>query len=257
MGWKIKTLKRNLKLNRPILVEGLPGIGNVGKLAVDFLVDELNAKDFIELSSYDMPNMAFVNEEGLVEMPKIKLYYKKTKGNLPDLLFLSGDIQPTENRLSHEFSDSIITLSKKLNVREIITLGGIGLSQEIKRPKVYCTSHSQKLLDNYKKRNLKIKTNVYGVVGPIFGASGLLVGMAKEKKIPAAALLAETFNNPFNLGIKGAKELIKILNVRLNLKLDIKKLNLEVKKIEKQIKENLKETSKYEIEKNKDTTYIG
>ena len=255
MGWKIKTLKRNLKLNRPILVEGLPGIGNVGKLAIDFLVDELKAKDFLELSSYDMPNMAFVNEDGLVEMPKIKFYYKKTKGNSPDLIFLAGDIQPTENRTSHEFSDSVINLSKKLNVKEIITLGGIGLPKEVKNPKVYCTSHSQKLLDNYKKRNLKIKSNVYGVVGPIFGASGLLVGMAKEKNIPAAALLVETYNHPFNLGIKGAKELIKILNKRLNLDLNLKKLNSEVKRIEKQIKETSEET--FIHHKTKDTTYIG
>ena len=28
----------NLKFNKPILIEGLPGMGNVGKIAIDFMI---------------------------------------------------------------------------------------------------------------------------------------------------------------------------------------------------------------------------
>ena len=38
---EIKTVPR---LNKPVFIEGLPGIGNVGKIAVDFLIEELGAK---------------------------------------------------------------------------------------------------------------------------------------------------------------------------------------------------------------------
>jgi len=30
-----------LKLKNPILIEGLPGIGNVGKIAIDYIIDNL------------------------------------------------------------------------------------------------------------------------------------------------------------------------------------------------------------------------
>ena len=37
------------KLKNPILIEGLPGVGNVGKIAVDFLIDKFEATKFDSL----------------------------------------------------------------------------------------------------------------------------------------------------------------------------------------------------------------
>ena len=52
-SWQvIKEAKKIPKLNKPILIEGLPGIGNVGKLAVDFVIDELKAEKLYSLFSY-------------------------------------------------------------------------------------------------------------------------------------------------------------------------------------------------------------
>ena len=39
MSWIVKEYKK-IKATKPILIEGLPGIGNVGKVAIDFLIDE-------------------------------------------------------------------------------------------------------------------------------------------------------------------------------------------------------------------------
>ena len=49
MVWKVKKLS-NPRLKKPILVSGLPGVGNVGKIALDFMVDKLKAKKFMEIS---------------------------------------------------------------------------------------------------------------------------------------------------------------------------------------------------------------
>ena len=43
-GSSPKKFESKLKLNKPIFIEGLPGIANVGKIAVDFMIDELKAK---------------------------------------------------------------------------------------------------------------------------------------------------------------------------------------------------------------------
>ena len=43
------------KLNNAILIEGLPGIGNVGKLAVSHLINVLNAKKSLEIYSSSLP----------------------------------------------------------------------------------------------------------------------------------------------------------------------------------------------------------
>ena len=33
--------KKDFSIRNPVLIEGLPGIGNVGKIVVDFLIDQL------------------------------------------------------------------------------------------------------------------------------------------------------------------------------------------------------------------------
>ena len=65
------------------------------------------------------------------------------------------------------------------------------------------------------------------------GVSGLLVGLAGRRKIPAASLLAETYAHPQHLGLRSAKEILEILNEKLHLKLHLKELNKEIDEIEK------------------------
>lgn len=48
-------LKENLELKKPILVVGLPGVGLVGKLVAEHLVDELGAEKVIEVYSPHFP----------------------------------------------------------------------------------------------------------------------------------------------------------------------------------------------------------
>jgi putative transposase len=50
------------ELKNPILIEGLPGIGNVGKIAVDFMIDELKAKQFLENMSLAFDKSTVVKE---------------------------------------------------------------------------------------------------------------------------------------------------------------------------------------------------
>ena len=42
--WEIELLDKKVKIKNPVLLEGLPGIGNVGKIAADFIIEEIKAK---------------------------------------------------------------------------------------------------------------------------------------------------------------------------------------------------------------------
>ena len=260
--WKITQFGKTPKLHKPILIEGLPGIGNVGKVAVDFLIDELKAKKLIEITSYTFPHSVFVNEDNLVELPIVEIFHKKLKNR--DVLLLGGDVQPVDEISSYEFSDKILDLAEKNNVKEIITLGGIGLSDIPKKPKIYCTGNSKKIINAY--RSDAVSNNLYGVVGPIVGVSGLLLGLASKRNIDAVSLLAETYGHPMYLGIKGAKEILKVLNKKLDLKIDVNKLDREIKDIEGEIMkktEQLGEVTKqialkkFQKQFGKDVDYIG
>ena len=70
----------NLKFNKPILIEGLPGMGNVGKIAIDFMIEMLQPKKIFEIYSDRFPSLVFVDEKNIINMCKINIYYKKIKG---------------------------------------------------------------------------------------------------------------------------------------------------------------------------------
>ena len=230
--WKINQFGKIPKLNKPIFIEGLPGIGNVGKVAVDFLIDELKAKKIYEITSYTFPHSVFVNEDNLVELPIVEIFYKQFNDKR-DLLLLGGDVQPIDEISSYEFSENILDIVDKFNGKEVITLGGIGLADIPKKPRVYCTGNTKKIIERYK--NELVSNKLYGVVGPIIGVSGLLLGLAGRRNMEAISFLAETYGHPMYLGIKGAKEILKILDKKLNLDIDINKLDKEIKDIENQL----------------------
>ncbi len=256
--WKLSYTTKKPALKSPILIEGLPGIGNVGKLALDFIIDETKAKKIAEFHSHGFPHSVFVNEENLVELPAIEVFAKQRKGK-PDLLLLAGDVQPLDEQSCYQFSDTVLEMAKELNCSEIITLGGIAMKQIPKSPQVFLTGNSREIVRKYQK-STQLNNNLYGTVGPIVGVSGVLLGLAKRKNINAVSLLAETYGHPMYLGIAGAREIIKVLNSKLSLNLRMKQLEKELEKLEQEVSENpsLKQVkSLAKLRKPKDTSYIG
>ena len=45
------TVLEDIELDNPIFIEALPGLGHVGKLAADHMIDELGATKFAEIFS--------------------------------------------------------------------------------------------------------------------------------------------------------------------------------------------------------------
>ena len=111
--WKIRQFGKAPKLSKATFIEGLPGIGNVGKVAVDFLIDELKAKKLYEITSYTFPHSVFVNEDNLIELPIVEVFYRQSGGK-NDILLLSGDVQPIDEVSSYEFSEKILDIAQKM-----------------------------------------------------------------------------------------------------------------------------------------------
>ena len=256
--WKIKKESPFPKLKNPVMIEGLPGIGNVGKVAADFLIEELGAKKMCSFESNCLPHSVFVNEESLVELPGIYVYYKKLPKR--DVLFLAGDSQPINERSTYTFSEFVLDLLKSLKGKEVITLGGIGLNAIPKKPKVYCTGTSKKIVKAYSE-NAEVDSKIYGTVGPIIGVSGVLLGIAMRKKMSGVSFLAETYGHPMYLGIRGARQIVQILSKEFSMNVDVKELDKEIKILESE--EEAKRSSSLDLKKStrgmksEHASYIG
>jgi len=143
-----------------------------------------------------------------------------------------------------------------MGCKEIITLGGIGLSEIPEKPNVYCTGNDTKIIKKFISKGAK--GDIYGMVGPIIGVSGLLVGLSQEKGIKSAALLAETYGHPMYLGLKGAKASLQILNKVYGYKISFKDINKEIKSVDRENgNEEQKSQSLKRLKKMKEMTYLG
>lgn len=241
------------KLDKPVLVEGLPGIGNVARLSVDYLVDKLKAKKFMELFSDAFPNSVTINDDSTIKMFSIEFYHAKAGGR--DLIFLSGDVQPTSDAESYALSEKVVEIAKGLGVKELITIGGIGLPEVPDKVKVHCVINDESLKKSLK--GLKLVFDGSDTVRIILGATGLLLGIAQLKGLKGFSLLAETFNHSQHVGIKEAREVLKVLTKHLGFDLDFKEMNDEIKVFEEEIKEESKIAEKLNQDASLKQGYIG
>jgi len=239
-SWGIvgKDVKKVPKLCNPILIEGLPGIANVGKVAVDLIVEKGKAKKLFDFVSLYSPNYVSVNHvDNLVYPPSISLFLKKGKGKKGrDILLLVGDFQPIDPRSCYDFCFSVVGLLKSLGVKEVITLAGMGTDKIPKSPSIFCTGSSASYVKKC-VRGTKILTDVSSLVA-ITGVSGVLLGVCSREKIDSACFLVETFADPRYVGIKEGRDLVRLINKKFDAGVNLSKIDKEIGVLEKRAKES-------------------
>jgi len=66
-----------VKIKNPVVLQGLPGMGNVGKISVDFIIQATKAQKIYEIRSALFPSYAFINKENLLDVPKIEIHLRR------------------------------------------------------------------------------------------------------------------------------------------------------------------------------------
>src|SRR4030043_244615 len=122
----VVVFKEKPVLRDPVFVEGLPGVGNVGKLAAEHLVDQLKAVKFAELFSKYFPPQVLVSDSGTIRLVRNQLYYLQRPQSANDLVIMVGDYQGLTPDGQYELSDKTLKLAKDFGVKKIFTLGGYG-----------------------------------------------------------------------------------------------------------------------------------
>jgi len=249
----IRYIGKKPKLKNPIFIEGLPGIGNVGKLAAEHIIESINAVKFAELHCKDFPPQVFINIDGTIKLVNNEFFYwKAKKRNQRDLILLTGDYQGLSSQGQYELVEKILDILQEMGVKEIYTLGGYGLGYEIEDPKVLCATTDSSLVKQMKRYGAIFKKNEPG--GGIVGASGLLLGLGKLRGFQGVCLMGETPG--YLVDPKSAKAVLKVLMKVTNIDLSLSALEKKAKEIER-IAHQLKEIEGLSKEKSDELKYIG
>ncbi|MHC1611527.1 MAG: proteasome assembly chaperone family protein [Candidatus Methanospirareceae archaeon] len=236
---EIREFKR-VKLKKPIMIEGLPGVGNVGKLVAEHIIHELNAEKILELYSWHFPPHVLVKNDGTVSLSKNILYACKSKEH--DLLILSGDQQSVTNEGHYLIAETFLDIAERYEVSRIYTLGGYGTGQLVERPRVLGAANNAELVEEMKRYGVEFREEEPG--GSIVGASGLLLGLGQLRGIPAVCLLGLT--SGYLVDPRSAQAVLTVLCRALNLELDMQAMKDRAKEME-EVVERLKEMEQAQI----------
>ena len=172
-------------LENTVLICGLPGLGNVGEIAAHLLIESTKAELFSELYSPSFPDYVLIDDKGICRPPRYEFYASETQER--DFIILTGDVQPSmEDILAHyEVCGKVLDFVADYSCGFIVTLGG-AMESKLEN-EIYVAATSQKIAKDYVDKGAAIYEG-----DRIIGASGILLGLAKERGIDGVCLLGST-----------------------------------------------------------------
>ncbi|MFZ1038427.1 MAG: PAC2 family protein [Candidatus Bathyarchaeia archaeon] len=189
-----------------MFVQGLPGFGNVGKIAAHLLTKFCSAKPFAELYSPSFPDYVSVNSKGICHLPRYEFYSAPMEKN--DFIIMTGDTQPSfDDVVAHyEVCSKTLDLVEEQHCSFIVTIGGVPITEE--KAQVYVAATSPRLALEFMEKGAVIYSK-----GRIVGATGLMLGLAKERGLEGVCLLGATtgFKADRGAGFSVFKFLMKAL----------------------------------------------
>ncbi|HTY14196.1 MAG TPA: proteasome assembly chaperone family protein [Methanoregulaceae archaeon] len=234
-------------LKDPVLLEGLPGIGHVGKLVAEHLIHELGARKIADIHSIYLPPQVMI-EENVIRLANNEVYLYD--GPPRQLLFLVGDFQSSSNEGHYLLADCYLSIAEELGVSRIYTLGGFGVGHLVDEPRV---------LGAVNREDLKAEAEAAGAVfengepgGGIIGAAGLLLGLAAERGIDGICLMGET--SGYLVDPKSAASLLSVLSVLIGIKTDTTTLEERGAELEKMVQKMIESEKGIQEE---ELRYIG
>lgn len=223
----------------PILIQGVPGLGLVGKIAATYLIKKFEAKKVATIYSDYLPltdgsSGVKIEKDGIV-LPTYDIYL--VEGPKNDILVLTSEVQPIPFG-QYKIGELVLDFAEELGVSVVITMGGYVPGSSDVTGVFACTNDEDfmKLLESVGVKPL--------AGGYVTGAAGLLVGLAELRGMRSACLLGTTsgaFPDP-----KASKMVLEMLNRIYHLNIDLEELEEEVKATEEMIKEEVKLSEKGE-----------
>ncbi|QIB73327.1 proteasome assembly chaperone family protein [Halogeometricum borinquense] len=175
-------------LRDPVLVEGLPGVGHVGKLAVEHLLEELDSEPVRYIYADEFPPQVTLNDDSVAQLARAE-FHAVDAGDR-DLLVLTGDHQAQTNSGHYHLTDAFLDIAEEFGVEEGYALGGVPTGELVDEPSVLGAVTDEDDVERLEAVDVEFREDE--PAGGIVGVSGLLLGLGERRGLSVACLMGET-----------------------------------------------------------------
>jgi uncharacterized protein len=174
----------DIELDSPTLVDGLPGIGLVGKIAADHLVDALDMTYYGACHCEGLAEVAVYHEDDPAVKPPVRLYADEAT----DLLVLQSDI-PVSPSGASEFAGCLTGWLAEQDVT-CLYLSGLPVEQKADVPALYGVA-TESARDVLAAHEIPVPSDS----GVVSGPTGALLHRANTAGLAAFGLVVEANQN--------------------------------------------------------------
>lgn len=221
------------------IIGGFPGMGLVGTITTEFLLDHLNVRLIGRIISDKIPPLIAIHSGKIVE--PLGIFYDEKKKIV--IQHAVTDVSTME----WELAETLLAIAKELEAKEVISLEGIA-SNSIKAGAYYFSNDekAKKKFDSLKIQSLKN--------GIIIGVTGFVMLRAAKQKV--SCIFSETHSNLPDS--KAAATIIQVLDKYLGLNIPVEPLLKKAENFEDKLKTIFEDAKKAETMKDKKTVeYLG
>lgn len=169
------------------LLEAVPGVGNVGKLVVDSLVEGYESELVAKILHPDLPPHATLDSDGFLIPPSLDIH-QVTLPKGGTLLTLSSNFQPITPAGQYEVASELLEACKSAGVGRVLILAGLAAEPGDDAVHLVCPSAE----DRGAMEKLGLVTSTEHPSAGIIGLTGMIASLAPTFEQPAVCAVAET-----------------------------------------------------------------
>jgi len=213
-------------LRDPALIEGLPGVGHVGKLAAEHLVEEFDSELATRVFADEFPPQVGIDEAGVASLACAEFHAVDADGR--DLLVLTGDHQAGSNEGHYRLTSTFLDVAESFGATRAFALGGVPTGEFVEEYTVLGAVSDEALSAELREADVEFRTDE--PAGGIVGVSGLVLGLGARRGLEAACLMGET--SGYLVDPKSARAVLKSLSTLLEFDLAYESLEDRAEEME-------------------------
>jgi len=203
-----------------MMLEAVPGVGNVGKIMLDALALKHPSRTIGWILHPDFPPHACLGEEGLIEPPKLDIKTILLQDG-STLVAVTGIMQPMTAAGQFEVAEAILELADQSKCSRLLVLAGLASEPENRSIHVICSDGN--LRKELEKGDIRVSRDQpkQGMIG----IAGMVLSLSSIFGVPALGIVAETMGASSDVlaADRMAKWVEQAFDVTLDLDLDTTK----------------------------------